>query len=351
MGNTLAHGFALWWFADWPPGSYAQHPSTEPSAFNPWLPRFQKLGEFNLHLDNTPQSEVAVLIDDEGFWHEGLRNDLNRAGVFYQRVFGLPRFGAPHDVYLLNDLIEGKIKSSYKLYIFLNAWHLDDARREKLKQQLRRDGKTAVWVYAAGYLNRDKDNACATLANMRDLTGISFEKSDNPWAMHLHVLDSHHPITECIPQDLFWGSNAGIGPLFHAKDPDARTLGQVVYSMGRCKPGFVLKDFQDWRSIWLASPDIPAPVLRGIARHAGVHLYSDAGDVLHASKHLLSIHTVAGGPRTFKLPQQAEVVFVLYHDRILAENATEFCDDLAPASSALYYAGPEALLTNYWQRH
>ncbi len=118
--------------------------------------------------------------------------------------------------------------------------------------------------------------------------------------------------------------------------------------MGRCKPGFVIKDMGDWRSIWLAAPGIPAPVLRGIARHAGVHLFSDAGDVLHASKSLLSVHTVAGGPRTFHLPQQAEVVFDLYHDDVLARNAMSFDVTLQPASSALYYTGDEALITRHW---
>lgn len=338
MGYVLTHGFAIWWFADWPPNTYEQHPHTEPSAFNPWLVRFQKLGEFNLALDNTPQAEVAVLIDDDSFWHESMRNDLNRAGVFYQRVFGLPRFGAPHDVYLLDDLIEGRIPP-YKLYIFLNAWHLDGARRDQLKRLLRQQHATAVWVYGAGYLNETP-----ALDNMTDLTGIMFDMTDHAWAMQMHVTDFDHPITRGLPQDLFWGTHSSLGPVFHAKDAGGRTLGQVITSLGRCKPGFVIKEFSDWRSIWLASPGIPAPVLRGIARDAGIHIYSDAGDVLHASKSLLSVHTVSGGPRTFRLPCRVEVVFDLYHDRLLARDAAEFDVELSPASSALFYTGSEANL-------
>lgn len=106
-------------------------------------PRFRRLGEFSLHLDRQPQAEVAVIVDDESFLYESLRNSLNLPGIFYQRVEGLARFGAPHDVYLLDDLVEGKLPP-YKLYLFLNAWHLDTARREKLKRELRRDGRVAV---------------------------------------------------------------------------------------------------------------------------------------------------------------------------------------------------------------
>lgn len=341
FGYSLTHGFAIWWFADWPAGSYKTHPTTEPTAFNPWLQRFQRLGEFNLNLDNTPQAEVAVLIDDDSLWHETLRNDINRDGVFYQRVFGLPRFGAPHDVYLLDDLLEGKLPP-YKLYIFLNAWHLDDDRRAKLKRELQRHHGTALWIYGAGFLNQTP-----ALANMADLTGFNFEQNDNPWAMQMLVSDFDHAITREIPQDFFWGTHTSLGPVFHVKDAEARVLGQVVASFGRCKPGLVVKEFADWRSVWTASPNVPAPILRGVARYAGVHLYSEAGDVLHASKSLLSVHTVSGGPRTFKLPSRVEVVYDLYHDKVLAQDADAFEVDLPPASSALYFTGTKAMLARF----
>ncbi len=214
MGYSLTHGFAIWWLADWPAQTYAQHPQNEPSAFNPWLKRFARLGEFNMYLDNSPQAEVAVVIDDDSFMHESMRNDINLAGVFYQRVFGLPRFGAPHDVYLLDDVIDGHTPR-YKLYIFLNAWHLGDERRRKLKAMLAQQHATAVWVYGAGYLNETP-----ALDNMTDLTGITFDKIDNPWAMQMHALDFDHPITRDLPQELFWGVNSSLGPVFHAKDAE-----------------------------------------------------------------------------------------------------------------------------------
>lgn len=90
-------------------------------------------------------------------------------------------------------------------------------------------------------------------------------------------------------------------------------------------------------------------MLRGIARYAGVHLYSDAGDVLHATPDLLSIHTVSGGPHTFALPRPAEIVYDLYHDRVMARETEAFEVDLPPASSALYYTGNLDTLTPHWK--
>lgn len=331
---TITHGLGIWWFADWPAGSYARQ---EPS-FQPWLEKFQKLGTWAMHLDRSPRAEVAVLVDDESFMYESVRNTLNLPLIFRQRVTSLPRFGAPHDVYLLNDLLDGLLPD-YKLYIFLNPFHLDEARRARLKQQIRRNGKTALWLYAPGYL---KDTPA--LENMTDLTGFNFEKWDQPWGQMMHVTNFAHPITSAVPQDLFWGTSAEIGPLFHVEDPHATVLGQVVYTLGRCKPGFALKEMDGWNSIYLASPDVPAPVLRGIAKYAGVHVYSDDGDVLHATPDLLGIHTVSGGAREFRLPRQVEVVYDLYQDQLLALDADCFRVTLPPASSALYFTGQRELI-------
>ena len=80
-------------------------------------------------------------------------------------------------------------------------------------------------------------------------------------------------------------------------------------------------------------------MLRGIARFAGVHLYNEDGDVLYATPELLSVHTVAGGPRKFKLPKPVEVVYDLFAERIVAHHTAEFQVELAPASTALYFTG------------
>jgi hypothetical protein len=252
-------------------------------------------------------------------------------------------------MYLLDDLLENRLPP-YKLYVFLNPFHLNDSRRSVLKNVLRQQGRTALWIYAPGYLNSDSDEPIS-LENMTDLTGFRFGRGEVYWGPFMHVTNFSHPITQNLPQDLFWGSTDPIGPVFHLADPEALVLGQVIYSLGRCQPGFGIKSFGrgpedagSWNSVYTASPVVPSPVLRGIARHAGVHIYNDQGDVLYATPDLLAVHTAGGGPRSFRLPRQVEVVYDLYNRREVARGARQFDVQLPPASTSLYYTGRFDLL-------
>jgi len=333
MAEVLTRGMGIWWLG------HAHHidPVQEP-AFGPLLAQFQHLGTWALQLDRTPSAEIAVVVDDESYYVESLRNDLDLPLIFQQRLWGLARLGAPADTYLLQDLLEGAVPP-HKLTIFLNAFYLDPARRAALQRQLCRDGQVALWLYAPGYIDQ-----APSLDTMAALTGFTFGKGDRPWPMAMHILDFTHPITQGLAQDLSWSAGGAIGPIFHLEDPEATVLGQVVYSQGRCRPGLGVKAFDDWTSIYCAVPNVPAPVLRGIARFAGVHLYSDAGDVLFASRQLLGVHTVTGGPRTFALPHEVEVVYDLFADQQVAANTAAFSATLAPRSTALYYTGDAGLI-------
>ena len=322
-----------------------------------WIRRFQELGIWALQLNRKPSAEVAVFLDDESFWYESIRNNIDIPLIWQQRVVNLNRFGAPHDVYLLNDLLEEELPS-YKLYIFLNPFHLNYERRAKLKSIIRRDNKVALWLYAPGYINSDvvdttdANGSPLHTDHMTDLTGFHFGKGLGHWGPFMNITNFNHPITRGLPQDFFWGTTNPIGPLFHLEDPEAITLGQVVYFLGRCKPGFGVKTFgsgtgeSSWTSVYIATPNVPAPLLRGIARYAGVHLYNEDGDVLYATPELLSIHTVAGGPRTFNLPRRVEAVFDLFNGCMIAQNTAQINVVLPPASTSLYFTGKADLLAS-----
>lgn len=339
FAEVMTRGMGIWWLG------HSSHidPVQEPT-FRPLLKQFQDLGTLGLNLDRTPNAEIAVLLDDESFYYESLNNDLDLPLIFQQRLWGLPRLGAPSDTYLLQDFIEGRLPP-YKLYIFLNAFRLDAARRTALDRELKRDGRVALWIYAPGYIE-DKP----ALESMTTLTGFNFGMGEHIWGPMMHILNFDHPITTGLPQDLFWGTNNRLGPIFHLDDPEAEILGQVVYSQGRCKPGLGVKTFANWTSIYCAAPNIPAPVLRGIARYAGVHLYNEEGDVLFATRQLLGVHTLAGGARTFSLPEQVEIVYDLFTQQTVARDCECFSVTLAPKSTTLYYVGKTEILET-WQAY
>jgi len=331
FARAATQGQDMWWL------SQSINPAKEP-AFAPLLASFRELGEFLLQTDRTPSAEIAVLLDDLSFFYESDRNYLDVPLIFQQRLWGLPRIGAPFDTFLLQDFIEGRLRP-YKLYVFLNSFQLDKARRESLKRELRKDGRVALWVYAPGYLDEGP-----SLEYMRDLTGFNFGLGETPWGPLMHIVDFDHPVTAGLPQDLSWGTNSKLSPIFYLNDPRARVLGQVVFSQGNCKPGMGVRAFPEWTSIYVAAPNLPAALLRGIARFSGVHLYNEAGDVLYATRELLGVHTVSGGDRTFTLPREVEVVYDLFERRAIAHNTNQFRVKLLPASTASYFTGRAPLV-------
>jgi hypothetical protein len=323
LAHFLTHAEGAWW------ALWKVDPVKVPE-FAALLKEFRDIGERSMALDRSSASEVAVLIDDESFFYETCRYNLDIPLVFQQRLWGLPRMGTPFDVFLLDDFLAGRLRP-YQLYVFLNPLRLDAGRRRALSTELRRDGRTALWIYAPGYI---KD--APGLENMEELTGIRFGLGEQPWGPFAHITDFDHPITKGLGQDFFWGTNAKLAPLFYVDDPAARVLGEVVYSQGNCRPGFAVKEFPGWRSVYSAAPNIPANVLRNIARYAGVHIYSDAGDVLYANKSLLGVHALEGGARVFRLPARAKSVDDVFGRTTIAKGVSEFETVLQPRSTGLY---------------
>lgn len=337
---AITHGSGIWWLGGGSPQTPHIDISQEPELYL-LMGQFQKIGRFALILNRASSSEIAVLIDDESFYYEWLKNSLDIPLIFQQRLWGLPHLGAPFDVYLLDDFISGQLKP-YKLYIFLNAFHIDKNRRKALKQEIQKNGRVALWIYAPGYIADD----CST-ANMHDLTCISFVEGEHPWGPMINLIDFTHPITQGLPHELSWGTNSLLGPVFHVADPGVKVLGNVVYSQGRCQPGFVVKEFPEWKSIYCAVPNIPANILRGIAAYAGVHIFGTDGDVLYATDELLAIHTASGGKRILKLPRDVDVIYDLFAEATLATGVNQFEVDLPSPSTAFYYYGKRNNLDHF----
>ncbi len=333
FARVAVQGLGMWWLSE------SINPVKEP-AFGPLLESFHRLGNSLLQLDRSPSAEIAVLLDEESFYYENNRINLDLPMILQQQFWGLPRLGAPYDLYLLQDFVEGRMKP-YKLYIFLNALRLDKNRRASLNKELRKGGRVALWIYGSGYIEDEPG-----LDHMRELTGFTFAKHMQPWGPQMFILDYTHPITKGLPQDLVWGTNNKLCPIFCLDDPEARVLGEVVFSRGNTKPGMGVKTFPEWTSIYVAAPNLPAPLLRGIAGFAGVHLYNREGDVLYASPDLLAVHTVAGGSRVFRLPRHVERVYDLFAHKAIAQDAAEFQAELRPASTSLFYTGGAALLSD-----
>lgn len=192
--------------------------------------------------------------------------------LLYRQRAGLSRMGAPYETISFADMPAVDM-ARYKLVVLPNLFVVDDAKKKVLDEKICTGGKTVVWVYQPGIITNGK-------------------------------YDPHH--VEKL---------TGISP--DVKDVTSRSMA-------------------GWTSVLSPKPNLPAGTLRRLAKQAGVHLYCDAEEPLYASAHLLAVHSLKGGERTFRLPRKCRRVRELFSDRVVAERAAEFTDRLAGPCTALY---------------
>ena len=79
--------------------------------------------------------------------------------------------------------------------------------------------------------------------------------------------------------------------------------------------------------------------LRNIFKNAGVHIYSDSGDVLYIGRNWLCIHTIFGGKKTINLPFFAKVINVI-NDQKYSDSTNLIEIEMSSKSTVLLYIDP-----------
>jgi len=192
--------------------------------------------------------------------------------LLYKQRYGLYRMGTPYDLFSFGDLATLDL-SRYKLVFLPNLFVVDAKRRALLREKVCTGGKTVLWGYSPGIIADGKYDP----GHVEKLTGI-------PW--------------------------------------DAKEL--------------TTRQMDGWRSVYSPLPNVPADVLRRLAREAGAHIYCEAEEPLYANRRLLALHTIEGGKRTVTLPRTCRRVTELFTGRVVAENADRFEDTLTAPCTALY---------------
>jgi hypothetical protein len=335
FSHRLICRYGMWWMDLVPKGGW-YHDADIVRLFA----RTRVLREKSLNLDVHYKGEVAVLMDEETPYYLKPGVELLYPLAYLQERLNFPRMGTTYDVYLHNDLSNPKMPD-YKLYIFLDTLYLTDAEREVVKQRIRKDGKVAVWLYAPGVLS--EKGFC--VENIRDLTGIRVKHQVADFygqvSSRVYLTDFEHTITSRMAAIPEFGTDSRLGPIFYCDDPEARILGRLLPWHGEGAgeaPGFVVKEFADWTSVYIAAPNVPSPILRNIARHAGCHIYNEDGDLVYANSHFLAIHANSGGAKRLMLPRQTNV-YDAFTEKLIARNVTEFTDTVPQYETRLYFLG------------
>ena len=308
-------GGTLWWMQQ-SPGWFS-----DPEMMGA-IGKLQRTAATLLKRDRSSAAEIAVIVNERSCHHIRRSTSLIDPLVADQMVEQVVRIGAPFDTYIAADLAR---MPDYKLYIMLNALYLTPAQRTAIGQRVCRDGHTVLWVYAPGFVT-DKG---LSVESVSQLVGMRLRMEPDQARPRLALTTRDHDITRGLPPGLRFGPHNPIGPIFFCDDPKATVLGRLTGMRGHTHyeidggPGLAAKDMGTWRSVWCGVPNLPAPLLRGIARWAGVHIYSDQDDVVYASHSLLAIHARHAGQRTVLLPRPLDLADA-FTGQAVARGAREF---------------------------
>ncbi len=377
----LCEGTQAWWI-DWSSGA-SQYDERQ---YLPLMRRMQEISRDAFKMPRGGVSDIAGIVDQESLItyvpKVNAKNPANvvitdiahtpeeaerkfPAGLTFNaidrfRVHELPRIGAPVDFYETDDVLDGQGRK-HKMYIFMNNYVVDTEERERIEKYLKRDGNVLVFMYGAGLLQPNAE-VTAGAENVTELTGIHMKvemieqrarmktvsgaSAILPGLKDGEEIGDFERMVDCgfdfkanseVP---FKPAPNRIDPVIYADDRDAKTLAEYVEGG---KPAFVMKEFDNWTSIYVGSPAVQAYVLRAIAKKAGAHLYVDDEDIIvYANESFVGLHTATAGKRTIRLPEKANVCEA-FDKREIGRNIDNFVEQIPAGTTRLYCLRPELL--------
>ncbi|MBK9120153.1 MAG: hypothetical protein IPM18_11215 [Phycisphaerales bacterium] len=246
------------------------------------------------------RAEVAWVIDDRSYAYCDLRSDLNAYFTSLGRQFEWSALGFPVDTLMLDEVSEVR---PYRVYVFLNAWYADAARRAALHARVRQPGVLSVWFYGAGFVGMDGVDDAGVSA----VTGVTVRVHHDPLVPQIDLLP-HLAAEAGVPQRFGpplslerqqalnavnprgWETRAT--PLFEVVDPEAEPMGHYVTGGG---VGLARVGRDGWHSVYCGAPLLPGALLRHLALANGVHAWSDDGATVVQRGQLVALTATRAG--------------------------------------------------------
>lgn len=264
FANVLCHGSSMWWFdmfAGWFDDSQTM---TDIAAM-------VRIGRKAVNVDRNEDAEVAIVLDDDSVCYTECTNRLT-VPLITDQLMELGHTGVPFSMIHVDDIADMK---QYKVYLFLNVFHVNDSRMGKILSCIRKPEVTTVFVFAPGMV----DNAIS-IENMEKLTGIKL------------MFKSVEQVIQVQTSGMFglsagvYGPETKLSPLVYSVDTNADVLGVVA---GSSHHGLVKKQVGDASSIFSSAPCIPARILKNLFSQAGCQVFADDGEIVYANKSFLSV--------------------------------------------------------------
>lgn len=308
--------------------------------------RTLKVGQYLMEHGHNPDAEIAAVIDEEAirylaynrtkvaevpdesrylYNHDGSLREHSRyvhpiygEQLYYQRI-NLAQIGAPVDTILLPDVIKNPAK--YKLVIFLNAYK-DKPMLRKAMELLRQNNVKVIVMHGAGFID-EKGFSVETLSTC---VGMKMAMAE-PGGLRLRVKDGN--IT---------GNTYDVNPRFKVVDKDARVLGNYVDSGDAAVA-------TKGNMIFYGGALLDSSFARKIASASGVHIFTDSGDNLYASKDIISIHANKMGHKVIHLKEPGDVIDI-YTGQIMPRNGDTIEFDMQAFETRVFLIGNANTIIN-----
>ena len=224
--------------------------------------------------------EIAVIRNEKTARYMVTRNDVLPAVYSADKSDSLTQMiqhivevrDAPVGWYMLDDLVDGNIPPSVKMYIFADSFVVDESDAQAVLSRLdAQPGCMAVWFYAPGYVDpRHSGPDAVDVGFIERLTGgIRTALFSSP------ILDrispEPHGLTAGVPG--FGTDNTGFNPQFYieAGQPGVEALGK--YTTGGNNVAAAISPRSEgrvWDSVYICSPAIAPELLGNLVDRLGM---------------------------------------------------------------------------------
>ena len=238
---------------------------------------------------------IAAVVDEESMCHLPGGSAALASDLIYDARAALGRCGAPYGQYLLDDVLVGRVPA--KLQVFLSAWALTPAKRAALAHR-RTTGSVRAWCYAPGYLYPDRVDT----AGIKEVTGFE-AKAAKVATAEATPTEAGKKLGLVAP----WGPKQSIYPLFSVTASADETL--ATYGDGT--PAVAVRRSEKGMDVFVGVPQLTPELIRGLAKVAGVHLFTEGKATVWAAEGYLSLQAHETGPLVLNTGRPGKVVDAL----------------------------------------